>query len=116
MPRRKPVPTQPEAQVASVTFADGTTVSPNGTDPAVAPKPAAEPKTRVGFYMLGSEADEARAAYVWTRPHTGIRSFSDFISDAVHDKVHGLRRLHNDGQPFTPVAAGELPTGRPVEV
>ena len=102
MPRRKPAPAEPPA------------AGPNGTAPTVA-RPA-EAKTRVGFYMVGAHADRARAAYVWTRPHTGIRSFSDFIADAVAQRVRYLESEHNDGQPFRPVTAGELPTGRPVEV
>jgi hypothetical protein len=85
-------------------------------DPAVAPRPAAEPKTRVGFYMLGSEADEARGTYLWTRMHTGIRSFSDYIAAAVNEKAARDRETYNEGRPFSAVSAGELPTGRPVEV
>jgi len=102
MPRRKPAP--PTDQPAAA------------PDPAVVPQAAAEPKTRVGFYMLPTEADEARGTYLWTRPHTGIRSFSDYIAAAVNEKAARDRETYNGGRSFGAVSAGELPTGRPVEV
>ena len=100
MPRRKPV--LPAEQPVPA--------------PAAAPQPAAEPKTRVGFYMLGSEANAARGTYLWTRPHTGIKSFSDYIAAAVNEKAARDRETYNGGKSFGAVSAGELPTGRPVEV
>lgn len=36
-----------------------------------------------------------------------------FIVDALLAEVRRLEELHNDGQPFPPVGAGQLPTGRP---
>lgn len=106
MPRRKPAPpTEDEAAKA------------NGHPVRSDEPPAkAEAKTRVGFYMHESEADEARGTYLWTRPHTGIRSFSDYIAAAVNEKAARDRETYNGGRSFGTVSAGELPTGRPVEV
>jgi hypothetical protein len=103
MPRRKPVPPADQPTAAS-------------PDPAVTPRPAAEAKTRVGFYMPPAQADEARGTYLWTRPHTGIKSFSDYIAAAVNEKAARDRETYNGGRSFGTVSAGELPTGRPVEV
>lgn len=40
-------------------------------------------KAKVGFYQAPDDTARARAAYDWTRPQEGHRSFSDFISAAV---------------------------------
>jgi hypothetical protein len=115
MPRMRPAPPPP----AVVTFVDGTS-APVGPDSEAAPLPATAPKseakTRVGFYMFPTEADEARGTYLWTRPHTGIKSFSDYIAAAVNEKAARDRETYNGGKSFGAVSAGDLPTGRPVEV
>lgn len=56
----------------------------------------------------------ARAAYDWTRPHEGHRSFSDFIAAPVMREVARLEAKHHDGQPWPAVEPGQLPTGKPL--
>jgi len=71
-------------------------------------------KTKVGFYQDPDDTARARAAYDWTRPHEGHRSFSDFISAAVMREVERLEAKHHGGQPWPAVEPGQLPTGKPL--
>ena len=77
-----------------------------------ASRPAA--KTKVGFYQDPADSARARAAYDWTRPHEGHRSFSDFIAAAVMREVERLEAKHHDGGPWPPLPPGQLPTGKPL--
>ena len=83
-----------------------------------APRPARSTstagKTKVGFYQDPDDTARARAAYDWTRPHEGHRSFSDFIAAAVMREVARLEAKHHDGQPWPAVEPGQLPTGKPL--
>lgn len=71
-------------------------------------------KAKVGFYQDPDDTARARAAYDWTRPHEGHRSFSDFIASAVMREVARLEAKHHDGQPWPAVEPGQLPTGKPL--
>lgn len=71
-------------------------------------------KAKVGFYQDPDDTARARAAYDWTRPHEGHRSFSDFIAAAVMHEVARLEAKHHDGQPWPAVEPGQLPTGKPL--
>jgi hypothetical protein len=71
-------------------------------------------KTKVGFYQDTADTARARAAYDWTRPREGHRSFSDFIAAAVMREVHRLEAEYHAGNPWPPVQPGQLPTGKPL--
>lgn len=71
-------------------------------------------KAKVGFYQDPDDTARARAAYDWTRPYEGHRSFSDFIAGAVMREVARLEAQHHDGQPWPAVEPGQLPTGKPL--
>jgi hypothetical protein len=78
-------------------------------------EPAGTPtKTKVGFYQDAADTARARAAYDWTRPREGHRSWSDFIAAAVMREVHRLEAEYHAGKPWPPVQPGQLPTGRPL--
>lgn len=90
---------------------------PDSADSFAAPSrrtPKPPSKTKVGFYQAPEDAARARAAYDWTRPHEGHRSFSDFISSAVMREVERLEEKYQDGQPWPALEPGELPTGKPL--
>lgn len=57
--------------------------------------------------------DTLRGAFLATRAETGDRSVSDLVTRAVEREVARLARKHHGGQPFDPVPAGVVPTGRP---
>jgi len=57
-------------------------------------------------------AGQARAAF-WATSHlTGCRSFSDWVTEAIADKLARDSAAYNSGEPYTPVPAGNIPTGR----
>lgn len=78
------------------------------------PRPAPA-KIKVGFFLPADEADRARAALVNTfAPNQeGPRTFSDLIRRGLLAEVERLERQYNDGEPWPPVQAGQVPTGRP---
>ncbi len=65
-------------------------------------------KAKVGYYQDPDATARARAAYDWTRPHEGHRSFSDFIAAAVMREVQRLERKYHEGEPWPAVS----PRGR----
>ncbi len=77
-------------------------------------RPAAGTKSKVGFYQVAADTGRARAAYDWTRPQEGHRSFSDFIAAGVMREVERLEAKYHDGQPWPALEPGELPTGAPM--
>lgn len=99
--------------------------APAGDTVAAVGSPRAEPgrrrpavesaaaKVKNGYYQSADDIARARAAYSWTHNQEGHRSFSDFIAAAVMTEVERLEKVYNDGRPWEPVGAGEIPTGRP---
>ena len=86
--------------------------------PATVPakdKPAAKaaPK-KTSFYQLEEDADRMRAAYMNTQLHTRYRSLSEFINMAIDEKVSALEKTYNGGQEWPPLAAREIPQGKPL--
>lgn len=79
---------------------------------------ARKPKVRyphkTSFYQAKASADRMRAAFLNTGAHTGFNSLSDFINAAIEDKIAGLEQAHNEGRPWQPLGAGEIPRGKPV--
>lgn len=75
-----------------------------------------KPKTRpkVSFYQDRADTDRVRGAILHTMASEGPRSLSQFIDSAVMREVERLEAKHNNGQPFPPVGARELPQGRPM--
>lgn len=78
------------------------------------PPPATTAKIKVGFYQRPEDSARARAAFSWTRPQEGHRSFSDFIAAAVMREVQRLEARYHAGEPWPAMEAGELPTGKPL--
>ncbi|WP_277063073.1 hypothetical protein [Schaalia cardiffensis] len=56
--------------------------------------------------------EEARAAFWSTSAQTSTRSLSAWVVDAIEAKLDHNRNAFNGGRRFTPVPAGEIPTGR----
>ncbi len=79
--------------------------------PATKEKKTPLPKT--AFYQDPEAAARMRAAYLHTVALEGYSSLSAFIAQAVDKQVRDLERKYNDGEPWTPIDAGTVPTGRP---
>ncbi len=80
---------------------------------ATAPAPRREPKSRakVSFYQDPADTDRVRGAILYTMTTEGSRNLSQFIHKAVMAEVERLEAKYNNGQPFPPVGARELPQG-----
>lgn len=106
-----PVAPEPAPVVEAPAAAPATrTVQPAA---AVATKRSKYPP-KVSFYQEKDDTDRVRAAILHTYTQEGVRSLSAFVHAAVMNEVERLERQYNDGQPFPPVGAGELPQGRPL--
>ena len=69
---------------------------------------------KVSFYQDPDDTARVRGAILHTQVSEGTRSLSQFISQAVMDKVEELEAKYNNGEPFGPIGARELPQGRPM--
>lgn len=82
--------------------------------------PAAKPRTKpkyppkVSFYQDPADTSRVRGAIRYTQVQEGTRTLSQFINNAVMEKVAKLEAQYNEGQPFPSVGARELPQGRPM--
>nr|WP_015061702.1 hypothetical protein [Arthrobacter sp. 31.31]AFK88709.1 Yag1E [Arthrobacter sp. 31.31] len=95
-PAAAPAPVEPAAKPAK-------------TDP-----PAKAGPKKTSFYQLEEDADRMRAAYLNTQLHTRYRSLSEFINAAIDEKVGALEQAYNGGQAWPPLAAREIPQGKPL--
>lgn len=109
-PAQPPAPAPAPAVDAARTAAD--TATPRTPR---APRPTSTGgKEKVGFYQRTDDTARARAAFTWTRAQEGHRSFSDFVATALMREVDRLERKYNAGDAWTPMDAGEIPTGKPL--
>lgn len=82
--------------------------------PAKADPPAKAAPKKTSFYQMEEDADRMRAAYLNTQLHTRYRSLSEFINAAIDEKVSALEQTCNGGQAWPPLAAREIPQGKPL--
>ncbi|MFG6278608.1 hypothetical protein [Microbacterium sp. S16(2024)] len=102
-PAAAPAPAAPATPAGSVTEPQ-----------APAPKKRSKYPPKVSFYQEQEDTDRIRGAIMHTIPYEGVRSLSQFLSGAAMKEVERLERQYNDGKPFPPVGARELPQGRPM--
>lgn len=87
--------------------------SSSTTNQAESPRPRKYPP-KVSFYQDPADTARVRGAILHTMTTEGARSLSQFIDRAVMTEVERLEAKYNAGKPFRPVAARELPQGRPM--
>lgn len=83
-------------------------------DDVPAARTARAPSAKAQFYDLADELARARAAYLHTHAQEGHRSWSEFVAATVRREVRRLEALYHGGEPWPDVAAGQIPTGRPL--
>lgn len=114
-----PAPAEPAAATAQPA-AEGEQPAPS---PKATSKPAAKPADaaaakkyphKVSFYQDAADTARIRGAILHTQVTEGSRSLSQFIDQAVMEKVAALEAKYNDGKPFPAIGARELPQGRPM--
>lgn len=98
---------RPEPRMSALS---GSPVAPNPTQTGNAGKDRAYAKLTVR--VPEDLIDEARTAFWTTSAHTSTRSLSAWVSEAIADKLEHDRDAFNGGRRFTPMPAGEIPTGR----
>lgn len=89
-------------------------VQPPAAAPTTAERPAKVAPKKTSFYQREDDADRMRAAYMNTQMHTGHRSLSEFINAAIDEKVSALEQTYNKGKEWPPLAAREIPQGKPL--
>lgn len=67
---------------------------------------------KVSFYQDPADTNRMRAAILHTMALENYRNLSQFVDEAVREKVERLEKKYNGGQPFGSAGAGELPRGR----
>ncbi|MCI7513481.1 hypothetical protein [Schaalia hyovaginalis] len=72
----------------------------------------ADTVTKLTVRVPAEVADEVRAAFWATSAHTQTRSLSAWVTDALEAKLERDRTAFNGGAQFSPIQAGEIPTGR----
>lgn len=103
-----PTPRRP-----SKLFAEKSAASPNElpaeNDAPVAAEPASEPKAKptknlkkkkVSFYSLPEDEARANAAWLYTAGHTGHKSFTAFMEEAMKSYTRRLEDKYNNQTPF----------------
>ncbi|WP_422759342.1 ParB family protein [Paenarthrobacter sp. C1] len=88
--------------------------APAPVEPVKAARPAKATPKKTSFYQLEEDADRMRAAYLNTQMHTRYRSLSEFINAAIDEKVSALEQTYNGGEEWPPLAAREIPQGKPL--
>lgn len=86
-------------------------------EPGATPKPSSDKtkyRHKVSFYQDPDDTARVRGAILHTQVTEGARGLSQFVNDAVMEKVAQLEAKYNDGEPFPAVGARELPQGRPM--
>lgn len=78
---------------------------------AAAPTPPAAETARLSIRMDAELLGQVRAAWWSTAVSTGTRSMSAWIIEALEEHLRRAEAEFNDGQPFTPLDAGEIPRG-----
>jgi|SRR5690625_478854 len=114
----RPAPRK-SALAGSSPVAPPATSTPETPEPTAAKPPARSEKRttkyapKVSFYQDREDTDRVRGAILHTMHLEGSRTLSEFIHNAVMEKVEELETKYNDGKPFPNAKAGDFPQGRP---
>lgn len=103
--------------------AESETTQPEAPTPVAAARSSSTSPTKAGttkyppkvsFYQDPADTARMRAAIIKTMANERFRNLSQFVNEAVMEKVEHLEQKYNGGQPFGSTGAGELPQGRPM--
>lgn len=68
--------------------------------PAPAPEPKKPKRKQVTYYHEQDALTRAKQADLFTRGHTGYKSWSDFVEAAVNQHAYELEEKYNERKPF----------------
>lgn len=78
---------------------------------AAAPTPPAAETSRLSIRIDAELLGQIRSAWWNTAAVSGTRTMSAWVIDALKVQLRAFEAEYNDGQPFPPVDAGEIPRG-----
>lgn len=109
---------RPARKKSALSAGPAAVIAPPPVAPAAPPARAAAPTPPPAAKMarLSIRIDEEllgqiRAAWWHTAAATGTCSMSAWVIAALEVQLHAFEVEYNDGHPFPPVAAGEIPRG-----
>lgn len=109
----------PAVQTPAKTPAEATLPEPTQVKPKKQPKAAsasthrrAQGKVQIAVDVPEALRGRARTAFKYANFHDGAASFSEFVAEAIEEKVRSVEREHNNGNEFDPDESN-LRSGRP---
>jgi len=109
---------RPERRKSALSNGVASVIAPPPAPPAAAPVRAAAPTpppasetARLSIRIDSDLLGQIRAAWWHTAATTGTRSMSAWVIAALEAQLRRSEVEHNDGQPFSPLDAGEIPRG-----
>lgn len=78
---------------------------------AAAPPPPASETSRLSIRLDSALLAQIRSAWWNTAAVSGTRTMSAWVIDALKMQLRAFEAEYNDGHPFPPVDAGEIPRG-----
>ena len=97
-----PVAESSEATVAAEKAEASAQLSGGPTGGGGAESASRKPKKKKqNFYQAPEDTERADAAWRHTMGHTGIRTWTGFVEEAVREFTHSLEQKYNDSRPFS---------------
>ncbi|WP_167203021.1 hypothetical protein [Actinomyces respiraculi] len=121
-PRRRPTPpipkaTGPDPANLNASIRNNAGVETNASVQPNAGRPTARHTTTVKKMTLRLDEHDLgriRAAWINDLAHGGhCPSLNAWIVELIMDQVEATEQARNDGAPYAPIPAGQIPTGRP---
>lgn len=97
---RSPVHPVSDRETASESLAAPVAQEVEVKPSAPAPMPVEEKAEKVGFYMKPTDQERAKRAHTTTIIHTGLKSWTAYVNEAVMAYTKQLEQQHNDSKPF----------------
>ncbi|MBS1673121.1 MAG: hypothetical protein JSS74_04070 [Actinobacteria bacterium] len=113
-PAAEPTPPAPAPAAVQTPAAAPKPEQPKSSTPAAKATAKTKYPPKVSFYQDPADTDRMRAALLHTMATENYRNLSQFVNEAVMEKVARLEKTYNGGNPFGAVGARELPQGRPM--
>lgn len=103
-PSVPPAPVADSSEATATTEKVGASAQPSvgsAVDSTAESAPKKPKKKKQNFYQAPEDTERADAAWRHTMGHTGIRTWTGFVEEAVREFTHSLERKYNDSRPFS---------------
>lgn len=108
---------RPARKKSALSAGPAAVIAPPPASPAAppvrtaAPTPPAAETARLSIRIDAELLAQIRSAWWHTAATTGTRSMSAWVIAALEAQLRAFEAEYNDGHPFPPVDAGEIPRG-----